>query len=195
MRPGIVREPMSRNEIILGVVALVLIGFSLIVSLVVPRRRPDFPAGRIGLFAAVAALLVVAMLATVEVWGEEEEESEAEPAAETQGPPETGATGGETAPAETAPAETGGADTGGGGGGDVAQGKELFASSGCGSCHTLADAGTTGTTGPNLDDLKPGMDAAVEQITNGGGGMPPFGSQLSEAEINAIAAYIVSATQ
>ena len=180
---------MSRNEIILGVVALVLIGFSLIVSLVVPRRRPDFPAGRIGLFAAVAALLVVAMLATVEVWGEEEE-SEAEPAAETQGPPETGATGG-----ETAPAETGAADTGGGGGGDVAQGKELFASSGCGSCHTLADAGTTGTTGPNLDDLKPGMDAAVEQITNGGGGMPPFGSQLSEAEINAIAAYIVSATQ
>jgi mono/diheme cytochrome c family protein len=176
---------MSRNEIILGVVALVLIGFSLIVSLVVPRRRPDFPAGRVGLFAAVAALLVVAMLATVEVWGEEEEESEAEPAAETQGTPETGATGAETAPAET----------GGGGGGDVAKGKELFASSGCGSCHTLADAGTTGTTGPNLDDLKPSMDAAVEQITNGGGGMPPFGSQLSEAEINAIAAYIVSATQ
>ena len=183
---------MSRNEIILGVVALVLVGFSLIVSLVVPRRRPDFPAGRVGLFAAVAALLVVAMLATVEVWGEEEE-SEAEPAAETQGPPETGATGGETAPAETGGAETGGAETGGGG--DVAQGKELFASSGCGSCHTLADAGTTGTTGPNLDDLKPSMDAAVEQITNGGGGMPPFGSQLSEAEINAIAAYIVSATQ
>ena len=183
---------MSRNEIILGVVALVLVAFSLIVSLVVPRRRPDFPAGRVGLFAAVAALLVVAMLATVEVWGEEEE-SEAEPAAETQGPPETGATGGETAPAETGGAETGGAETGGGG--DVAQGKELFASSGCGSCHTLADAGTTGTTGPNLDDLKPSMDAAVEQITNGGGGMPPFGSQLSEAEINAIAAYIVSATQ
>ena len=170
---------MSRNEIILGVVALVLVAFSLVVSLVVPRRRPDFPAGRIGLFTAVAALLVVAMLATVEVWGEEEE-SEAEPAAETQeGPPETGGT------------ETGG----GGGGADVAQGKELFASSGCGSCHTLADAGTTGTTGPNLDDLKPGMDAAVEQITNGGGGMPPFGSQLSEAEIDAIAAYIVSATQ
>jgi cytochrome c553 len=186
---------MSRNEIILGVVALVLVGFSLIVSLVVPRRRPDFPAGRMGLFAAVAALLVVAMLATVELWGEEEE-SEAEPAAETQGPPETG---GETTPAETAPAETGGGETGGGetggGGGDVAQGKELFASSGCGSCHSLADAGTTGTTGPNLDDLKPGMEAAVEQITNGGGGMPPFGGQLSEAEINAIAAYIVSATQ
>jgi mono/diheme cytochrome c family protein len=180
---------MSRNEIILGVVALVLVGFSLIVSLVVPRRRPDFPAGRIGLFTAVAALLVVAMLATVEVWGEEEE-SEAETPAETQGPPETGATGG-----ETTPPETGGGATETGGGGDVAQGKELFASSGCGSCHTLADAGTTGTAGPDLDDLQPSVDAAVEQITNGGGGMPPFGGQLSESEINAVAAYIVSVTQ
>jgi mono/diheme cytochrome c family protein len=173
---------MSRNEIILGVVALVLVGFSLTVSLWVPRRRPDFPGERIGLFTLVAVLLVLAMLATVEVWGEEEE-AESEPAAETQGAPETG--GGETTPAET----------GGGGGGDVAQGKELFASSGCGSCHTLADAGTTGTAGPNLDDLKPSMDAAVEQITNGGGGMPPFGGQLSEAEIDAVAAYVVSATQ
>ena len=182
---------MSRNEIILGVVALVLVGFSLIVSLVVPRRRPDFPAGRVGLFAAVAALLVVAMLATVEVWGEEEE-SEAEPAAETQRarPRRAGKRLRRKRPA----AETGGGETGGGGG-DVAQGKELFASSGCGSCHTLADAGTTGTAGPNLDDLQPSMDAAVEQITNGGGGMPPFGDQLSEAEIDAVAAYIVSATQ
>jgi mono/diheme cytochrome c family protein len=179
---------MSRNEIILGVVALVLVGFSLIVSLVVPRRRPDFPAERIGLFAAVAILLVVAMLGTVELFGAEEED-EGEVAAETQGPAETGATGGETGGAETGGAETGG------GGADVAEGKELFASSGCGGCHTLADAGTTGTTGPNLDDLKPGMDAAVEQITNGGGGMPPFGGQLSEEQIDAVAAYVVSATQ
>jgi mono/diheme cytochrome c family protein len=185
---------MSRNEIILGVVALVLVGFSLFVSLVVPRRRPDFPGERIALFTAVAILLVVAMLGTVELFGAEEE-GEGEVAAETQGAAETGATGGGTGGATTGGATTGGAETGGGGGGDVAQGKELFASSGCGSCHTLADAGTTGTTGPNLDDLKPGMDAAVEQITNGGGGMPPFGGQLSEEEINAIAAYVVSATQ
>ena len=115
MRPGIVREPVSRNEIILGVVALLLVGFSLIVSLVVPRRRPDFPAGRLGLFTAVAALLVVAMLATVEVWGEEEE-SEAAEVSETQGPPETAPTGAETTPAETGGGETAGAETGGGGG-------------------------------------------------------------------------------
>jgi mono/diheme cytochrome c family protein len=34
---------------------------------------------------------------------------------------------------------------------DVAQGKKLFISA-CGSCHTLADAGTPGTIGPNLDN-------------------------------------------
>ena len=38
-----------------------------------------------------------------------------------------------------------------------AAGKAVFTSN-CGSCHTLADAGTTGAVGPNLDDLKP--DAA-----------------------------------
>jgi cbb3-type cytochrome c oxidase subunit III len=36
------------------------------------------------------------------------------------------------------------------GSGDRIHGKELFMQ-GCGSCHTLADAGTTGTIGPNLD--------------------------------------------
>ena len=34
--------------------------------------------------------------------------------------------------------------------GDKIRGKELF-KQGCGSCHTLADAGTTGAIGPNLD--------------------------------------------
>ena len=36
------------------------------------------------------------------------------------------------------------------GSGDRIRGKELFVD-GCGSCHTLADAGTTGAIGPNLD--------------------------------------------
>ena len=83
----------------------------------------------------------------------------------------------------------------GGGGGQAAPSdpKELFVQS-CGSCHTLADAGTTGTIGPDLDQLKPPLDAAVEQITNGGGGMPAFGDQLSEQQIQALAEYVVQAT-
>jgi mono/diheme cytochrome c family protein len=39
----------------------------------------------------------------------------------------------------------------GGSGGDVANGEAKF-KNGCGGCHTLADAGTTATVGPNLDD-------------------------------------------
>ena len=35
--------------------------------------------------------------------------------------------------------------------GDAAAGKALFTTS-CGGCHTLADAGTSGNVGPNLDD-------------------------------------------
>ena len=83
----------------------------------------------------------------------------------------------------------------GGGGGQAAPSdpKALFVQS-CGSCHTLADTGTTGTIGPDLDQLKPPLEAAVEQITNGGGGMPAFGDQLSEQQIQALAEYVVQAT-
>jgi mono/diheme cytochrome c family protein len=66
--------------------------------------------------------------------------------------------------------------------------------SNCGSCHVLADANTSGTIGPNLDQSKPQLQAAIRQITNGGGGMPPFRGQLSEQQIRSLAQYIVRAT-
>jgi mono/diheme cytochrome c family protein len=90
--------------------------------------------------------------------------------------------------------ETGGGEDGGGAAeGDPAAGKDVFASAGCGSCHTLSDAGATGTVGPNLDDSSVDVDGAVEQVTNGGGGMPPFSGSLSEEDIANVAAYVVSA--
>ena len=49
-----------------------------------------------------------------------------------------------------------------GGGGAAPDGKTIFtktASPACGSCHTLADAGTTGTIGPDLDKFLKGKDA------------------------------------
>lgn len=78
--------------------------------------------------------------------------------------------------------------------GDAAAGADVFASAGCGSCHTLADAGTSGTVGPNLDDVKPTAEKAYEQILNGGGGMPPYEGQLSEQQIADVTAYVVQAT-
>jgi mono/diheme cytochrome c family protein len=94
----------------------------------------------------------------------------------------------------TLPEATGEAETGGGAPqGDSAAGKEVFASAGCGSCHTLADAGTTGTVGPDLDQSSVDVEQAFEQITNGGGGMPAFSGQLSEKQIADVAAYVVDA--
>jgi mono/diheme cytochrome c family protein len=37
---------------------------------------------------------------------------------------------------------------------DAKTGKDIFVAGGCGSCHALASAGTTGNVGPKLDDLK-----------------------------------------
>lgn len=170
---------MSRNDVILGVVALILVAWSLFVSMVIPRRRPDFPGNRLGLFAAVSVVLVVAMLGAMELFGVEEEANGAEPVAEA--PVENGGDG------EEAPTGTG-EETGSG---DAAAGATIFESAGCGSCHALEAAGTSGTTGPSLDESQVSFDQAVTQITTGGGGMPPYEGQLTETEIQDVAAFVV----
>jgi mono/diheme cytochrome c family protein len=158
------------------VVATVFIGFALASSFLFPRTRPDFPGPRVGLFVAVTVLLFVAMLTAMFVFAREDEE-------------EAGARGAE--PAQTAeegqpaqPAEDG----------DPQAGKEVFASAGCGACHTLADAGSSGEIGPNLDEAKPDRELVVERVTNGQGAMPSFKDRLSEEQIRDVAAYVVEAT-
>jgi mono/diheme cytochrome c family protein len=69
-------------------------------------------------------------------------------------------------------------------------GEQVFASAGCGSCHTLAAAGTSGNVGPNLDDARPGVAAVRQQVENGGGGMPAFDGDLSDEEIDAVSRYV-----
>jgi mono/diheme cytochrome c family protein len=78
--------------------------------------------------------------------------------------------------------------------GDVEAGAAVFETAGCGGCHTLAAAGSTGSVGPNLDELQPELDAIVEQVTNGGGAMPAFGGMLSDEEIRDVAAYVLQST-
>jgi mono/diheme cytochrome c family protein len=78
-----------------------------------------------------------------------------------------------------------------GGGPQGTDGESIFGSAGCGSCHTLDAAGGSGTIGPNLDQSKPPLQRAVRQITNGGGGMPPFKGQLTNKQIRELAAYVV----
>ncbi len=78
--------------------------------------------------------------------------------------------------------------------GDSTKGKPVFASAGCGSCHTLAAAHSTGTIGPNLDQLKPNYRTVTSQVTNGGGAMPAFKSRLSTQQIADVSAYVVDST-
>jgi mono/diheme cytochrome c family protein len=85
----------------------------------------------------------------------------------------------------TLPADTGAATEG-----DAENGKEIYASAGCGGCHTFSAAGSTGTVGPSLDDAAIEVDAAAQQIKNGGGGMPAFGDRLSDQEIADVAAFV-----
>jgi mono/diheme cytochrome c family protein len=71
-------------------------------------------------------------------------------------------------------------------------GREIFVAN-CGTCHTLSDAGTTGTIGPSLDGIGVTTDRVEEQVRSGGGGMPAFEDTLSDEEIQEVAAYVVAA--
>lgn len=125
-----------------------------------------------------------------------------------------------TAPLSTAtstptstPSSSGGGSTGGGGNAAaIADGKQVFSSNGCGSCHTLTVAGASGTIGPDLgkavaaDAQKANMPLAAfikQSITDpaayiaaGGPWATPmptsFGSSLSATQINDLVALIVS---
>lgn len=163
----------SSGKIWLAVVGGIFIAFALVVAMVVPRSRPDFPGKNLRPFVALVAVLFVAMITTV--WmtagGEEGEEG-----------------GREAVPTETQPATT--EEEGGGAAGDPAAGKEIYASAGCGGCHTLGAAGSSGTVGPNLDDTKPSAELVVDRVTNGKGVMPPFKGSLTEQQIEHVAAFV-----
>jgi mono/diheme cytochrome c family protein len=79
--------------------------------------------------------------------------------------------------------------------GDAASGAAVFSSGGCGGCHTLAAAGSSGAVGPNLDETQPSTELVIERVTNGSGAMPSFADKLTAQEILDVAAYVVESTQ
>lgn len=187
-------------ELALLAVAAVFVAFALVVAVVIPRARPDFPGQKwLWLFVAVCLGLFAAQLTAVLVDASHAEHGEAGTHAPTT-LPETDTTGSETTSTETGTTETTTGETTTAetttepeGQGDPTAGKEVFLDvAACGSCHTLADAGTTGAVGPNLDAASPSYDKVVERVTNGLGGMPSFSDKLSEQQIQDVAAYVSS---
>jgi cytochrome c oxidase subunit 2 len=108
------------------------------------------------------------------------------------------AAGGAAAPGGTAPA--------GGSNPNAAAGKQVFAANGCAACHTLADAGATGSIGPDLDKFLATRDAAFikQSIVDPGayvekgfpnGVMPKnFAQQIKPADLNALVQYLSTVT-
>ena len=194
----------TTGKVALLIVAGAFVAWALITAIWIPKRNPDFPV-TLTAFVLVSSLFLVAQLGTVywvtttqEVETEAVETTPAETTPAETTPAET--TPAETTPAETMPAETTTEETSTEettteettpAAGDATAGKEVFASN-CVSCHTLADAGATGTVGPNLDERKPSADHVVERVTDGQGVMPSFKDSLTEQQIQDVAAYVSS---
>ena len=141
-------------------------------------------------------LLLIALLALLLVGcgGGKEVTATAESVDTTATQTETGETGtGETETGETVE-------------GDVAAGEQVFASNGCGSCHTFEPAGSSGTTGPDLDELPDLAENANQPVANftrtaitdptayveegfPEGIMPAY-DQLSEQDLNNLVAFL-----
>jgi mono/diheme cytochrome c family protein len=166
--------------IVLGVLTVALIGATAGISVWLVNAHDDQA-------AAAATETVEEVGATEETTADTggataatEAATATESQTETQTQAETAATEGETAAS---------------GQGDATAGKEVFLTAGCADCHTLADAGSTGTVGPNLDEASPSADKGVERVTDGQGAMPSFKDVLSEQQIADVAAYVSQATE
>ncbi|HEX5583406.1 cytochrome c oxidase subunit II [Gaiella sp.] len=118
------------------------------------------------------------------------------------------AASGEQGGGATTGGTTTGATTTGGGGANEALGSKVFASSGCGACHTLTKTGSDGQVGPKLDDLAPAAQKAGKSVGDYvrqsivdpnavvvSGYQPnvmpqTFGQSLSKDELNALVDYV-----
>ena len=77
----------------------------------------------------------------------------------------------------------------------IEQGRRLFtqAAPACAVCHTLKDAGAEGALRPSLDELRPDAHRAMTAMRNGIGQMPSYRTLLTEAQIQAVGAYVAQA--
>jgi mono/diheme cytochrome c family protein len=166
--------------------ALALIGLALFVGALLLRRAPTgvliFGAILVAFGLGIPALVIDDNTTDKGGGGGA---SAAAPSGEASGGDQQG---------QEASAEAGGGGAGGGAGNAsaLAEGKQIFTQS-CGTCHTLADAGTNGTVGPNLDQLKPDKARVQAAIKNGGAGSGAMPANIvTGKEAQAVATYVSS---
>ncbi len=164
-------------------VALLLIGLAVVAGGMLLRAVPN------GILAFLGVLVVFGFGIPAIVIDDKKEPaaSGGEASSPTDTPGEAGGGGSGEQAAE-------GEQAGGGGGGAAAsaEGKQIFTQS-CGTCHTLSDAGTSGSVGPNLDQLKPDKARTLSAIEQGGAGTGAMPANIvTGAEAEAVATYVSS---
>ena len=133
-------------------------------------------------------LVVLALLAAACGGAEETTASDTGDVAETEAPEETATT---EAPEETTtteapeeePVEEEAVEA------TPINGQEIYESN-CSRCHGIDGNGTRGPDLIGINENVPDQQVSFDQIVNGGGGMPSFGSRLSEDEIQATVDYV-----
>ncbi len=208
------------DETLFYVLGLGLVAVALITSFV-GLRYENFPPKPVLIFGtAIFAALVVATAAFAWLNGEEEQEhrneliAAGEELSPQQGLEELGEGTGEAPPGQEAPADGPAPEEPPPGepaepsepAAPAVDGAVVFTDSGCGGCHTLADAGSTGVTGPVLDGALRGQDTAfieeaiVDPNADVAQGYPPdvmpqtYGTDLSPEELEALVSYLSEAT-
>jgi cytochrome c551/c552 len=181
------------HKIGLATTGAVFIIYSLVSAFVLPARNPNFPGRYLKPYIALSVVMFIAMISAVLIFGKEAKEA---------APATTAASSTTTTGAATTTTATGAT-------GDATAGKAVFASAGCAACHTFKPAASTGTIGPNLDDLASYAQKAGEplaQFTDEAIVSPPakyvpsgfpttvmpttFGSSLSATQLNDLVAFL-----
>jgi mono/diheme cytochrome c family protein len=198
------------NHTAFFVLGLALVAVALIVSFL-GLRFDKFPSSRHVLIGGTIGVAVLVAATMTFAWRNAEDEQdtrEAELAADTAENEAAGNTTeaneeeGSGAAAGTTSTSTTSTSTST----SSVDGAQVFATAGCTGCHTLADAGSTATTGPDLDGALKGKDASfiktsiVDPNAYVEKGYPPdvmpqsYGTDLSPEELDALVSYLQQAT-
>lgn len=206
------------NETVFFILAAALVVIAVVVSFA-GLRFQKFPTNRALLVGGTLGVVVLVLATTTFAWRNAEDEQAhheaelAEAAAENESQGDTieadeeegsdaGSATTSTSTTETGTSTTETTTTAG----DPVEGGELFNSQGCSGCHTLQAAGSTGTTGPDLDGALAGQTpefiktSIVDPNAVIAKGYPPdvmpqnFGDTLSAEQIDSLVAYLVQST-